>query len=140
MSENGNKGYSVGYRKPPKHSQFQKGQSGNPKGRPNGLANNSLSELFEKILSELVSVNEDGQRTKITKLEALIKQVIHNAISKGSGRDAAFVLSMIPQPNDHSKSPIHMLREMAEKGRLLKRQELERQSANGLMSIAKNNK
>src|SRR5271156_3290197 len=57
MSDNSNKGYSVGYRKLPKHSQFQKGQSGNPKGRPNGLANNSLSELFEKILSELMVCN-----------------------------------------------------------------------------------
>ena len=26
--------YEVGYRKPPRHTQFQKGQSGNPGGRP----------------------------------------------------------------------------------------------------------
>lgn len=28
------KPYEVGYRKPPKHGRFQKGQSGNPRGRP----------------------------------------------------------------------------------------------------------
>jgi hypothetical protein len=28
--------YPVGYRKPPVHSRFKKGQSGNPRGRPKG--------------------------------------------------------------------------------------------------------
>src|ERR1700739_2343235 len=28
--------YEVGYRKPPRHTQFRKGQSGNPGGRPRG--------------------------------------------------------------------------------------------------------
>ena len=31
--------YEVGYKKPPKHSQFQPGESGNPKGRPKGSRN-----------------------------------------------------------------------------------------------------
>ena len=28
------KDYEIGYKKPPKHTQFKPGQSGNPKGRP----------------------------------------------------------------------------------------------------------
>jgi len=32
-------GYDVGYGKPPKGGQFQKGQSGNPRGRPKGSRN-----------------------------------------------------------------------------------------------------
>jgi Family of unknown function (DUF5681) len=31
-------GYQVGYGKPPVHSRFRKGQSGNPRGRPRGPA------------------------------------------------------------------------------------------------------
>lgn len=34
-------GYRVGYGKPPKHSQFKKGASGNPRGRRKGSKNRS---------------------------------------------------------------------------------------------------
>jgi len=32
-------GYDVGYGKPPAHSRFKPGQSGNPRGRPKGVKN-----------------------------------------------------------------------------------------------------
>src|SRR6266581_1429571 len=57
--------YEVGYGKPPRHSRFVKGQSGNPRGRPPGAKN--LVTLLNKALNELVIVTEDGGRRKITK-------------------------------------------------------------------------
>ena len=38
--------YKVGYKRPPLHTRFQKGQSGNPRGRPKGSKN------FSTLLSE----------------------------------------------------------------------------------------
>jgi hypothetical protein len=41
--------YSVGYGRPPKHTRFKPGRSGNPKGRPRGSRN--LSTEMQKVLT-----------------------------------------------------------------------------------------
>ena len=40
----GDNGYEIGYRKPPKHSQFRPGHSGNSVGRRQGLRNGLAHE------------------------------------------------------------------------------------------------
>jgi hypothetical protein len=55
MSNTGGNPYEVGYRKPPKHSRFSKGVSGNPGGRPKGSRSfqSIIEELYSKEISEL---------------------------------------------------------------------------------------
>jgi hypothetical protein len=67
----------VGYRRPPKHSRFKSGQSGNPAGRPKGTV--SFLSVFQKTLRERVVINENGRRKTITKLEAAVKQLVNKA-------------------------------------------------------------
>ena len=69
--------YQVGYGKPPRHTQFEKGQSGNPRGRPSGSKN--LATLVSEALNERVIVAEDGGRRKISKREAIIKQLVNRS-------------------------------------------------------------
>ena len=71
--------YEVGYRKPPKNTQFQKGRSGNPQGRPKGTLN--VATVLERTLREPVVINENGQRKTITKMEAALKQLVNRAAS-----------------------------------------------------------
>ena len=84
--------YEVGYRKPPEHSQFKPGQSGNPEGRPKGTKN--LKTDLEEELHERILVREGGTERRISKQRALLKSLTAKAI-KGDTRAANVLLNMI---------------------------------------------
>ena len=64
--------YKVGPGKPPLHTRFKKGQSGNPLGRQ---AKN-LPALLIEALNQPVAITENGCRRKVTKREAVIAQLV----------------------------------------------------------------
>ena len=89
MANNGDD-EGVGYKRPPKNTQFKKGQTGNPKGRPKNIRN-FTTDLRDE-LSELITVRENGQERKITKLRALVKALVAAAI-KGDMRAANAIVT-----------------------------------------------
>jgi Family of unknown function (DUF5681) len=74
-----NKLYEVGYGKPPKRTQFTPGKSGNPSGHKNGKKN--FATVLGTELDRRLFVNEEGRRRKITKREAVAKQLVNKAAS-----------------------------------------------------------
>ena len=76
MSEDRN--YEVGYRKPPKHTRFKPGQSGNPKGRKPGSRN--VMTLLEEILFDTVKVRENGKVRHVPAIQACLINVRNQAI------------------------------------------------------------
>jgi hypothetical protein len=70
----------VGYGRPPKHSQFEKGRSGNPRGRPKGAS--SFKADLAAELQEKLALTENGKERKITKQRAFIKTLTAAAIKK----------------------------------------------------------
>ena len=93
--------YEVGYGKPPRRTRFTKGQSGNPRGRVRGGKN--LKTLLDETLNEPVIVAENGGRRKISKLRAIIKQVV-NQSAKGDWRMAKMLLDFIRE-NERCNEP-----------------------------------
>jgi hypothetical protein len=73
----------VGYKRPPKRTQFRAGTSGNPKGRPKHVGN--FKSDLRAELNEYISVRENGRELKISKQRAFIKALVAAAI-KGDMR------------------------------------------------------
>ena len=77
-SENDDDEAEVGYRKPPRHSRFRKGQSSNSRGKLRGTKNSAT--LLKQALLASVLVKEDGRETKTSKLKVIVTRVVHEAM------------------------------------------------------------
>lgn len=86
--------YEVGYKRPPAHSRFKKGQSGNPKGRPKGAK--SPKVLLEEALSASVTVMENGVPKKTELRRLLFKSLVSKAV-KGDSRSTRLLVKLMEQ-------------------------------------------
>ncbi|WP_237155488.1 DUF5681 domain-containing protein [Oryzibacter oryziterrae] len=89
----------VGYSRPPEHTRFQPGQSGNPRGRPRigppetRLADQPLLNALLKASRKPVRVRENDRITEMPMAEAVVQTILASAL-KGNAvsQDLAYTL------------------------------------------------
>jgi uncharacterized protein DUF5681 len=86
--------YQVGYGRPPLHSRFKPGQSGNPKGRPRQSRN--MRTIVKQVLSEDMQIREGGRLRRMSAMEALVRTILARSF-KGDPKALASLIVLVRQ-------------------------------------------
>jgi hypothetical protein len=96
--------YEVGYKRPPKASQYKPGQSGNPKGRPRGAT--GLNTLARDTLTSKVRVRTPDGEKRMSKMEAVLQKALELAM-KGDARAIMLLISLYRPAVPDAQAPDH---------------------------------
>lgn len=81
--------YAVGYRKPPVHSRFAPGRSGNPKGRPKGHLN--LETELKNELNRIITIREGDLSRRLRKGTAWLVKTVNGALNNDAKANATLI-------------------------------------------------
>ncbi len=97
--------YATGYGRPPVHSRWKPGQSGNPKGRP--ALSGDPAENAHKLFNEQIVVPLHGKPTRMTVGEAFVRQMMKAALA-GNPTAIRQVLRLNEKHLERTKSEIQI--------------------------------
>jgi uncharacterized protein DUF5681 len=89
--ETSDDGFAVGYKKPPQHSRFQPGRSGNPRGKQKGVRN--LGSDVKRTLEVPVRLNDQGRARRVSTQEAALLRLREKALN-GDARSIVQILEL----------------------------------------------
>jgi hypothetical protein len=96
-------GVQVGYGRPPLHSRFRPGQSGNPRGRRKGVRN--FATDVKAALKAPVSLNEKGKTKRVSTQEAMLLRLKEKAL-KGDSRALDQLIRLAQMFNDDGPTEV----------------------------------
>jgi Family of unknown function (DUF5681) len=95
-------GYQVGYGRPPLHTRFQKGRSGNPGGRPSRKRVERMEALALREAFRAAAVKEDGRMMPLTAAAAILRSQIELAAAGNlqAQREVLAIVRTIAKENE----------------------------------------
>lgn len=103
---------TVGYGRPPTATQFRKGQSGNPKGRPR---NRRREVPYDCVLGQMVTIREEGRERRVTAAEAFLLQLTQRGL-QGDSAAARACLAAIEEARSRRQSDFSVVTSIVCKG------------------------
>jgi hypothetical protein len=86
--------FAVGYGRPPVHSRFKPGQSGNPKGRAKQSRN--MRTIVQQVLNEDMQIREGGRVRRMSAMEALVRTTLTRSF-KGDPKALVSLIVLLKQ-------------------------------------------
>ena len=81
--------YETGYCKPPKHTRFKTGQSGNPQGRPRGQRN--FGTAVRDAANRKITMREGDRTRNVSKMDGIIEVTLNKALQGDFKAVATFI-------------------------------------------------
>ncbi|MEA2895980.1 MAG: hypothetical protein QOJ84_1595 [Bradyrhizobium sp.] len=106
MKKKTKRSYSVGHGKPPVHTRFRKGKSGNPSGRRRKVV--TFEDKIAKILAQTQTINVGGESMSMTLEELLITSVVQNAIRCKNAKSIMVALEWVRELDATRKRSIKL--------------------------------
>jgi len=103
MPERDDGDYPVGFCRPPRHTRFRPGQSGNPRGRPKGAKN--VATALEQELNARVNITENGKRRRVAKRTVIAKHLVNSA-AQGDLKAMSVLFNQLRPIETQSAGPI----------------------------------
>jgi hypothetical protein len=99
-------GGEVGYGKPPALTRFQKGQSGNPRGRPKARRRDLPYDL---LLGQMVTIREEGRDRRVTAAEAFLLHLTKKGLAGDSASARASLTAIEAAREKHiAEAPLQV--------------------------------
>ena len=108
---------AVGYKQPPRDTQFKPGKSGNPKGRPR--ASKNMKSVLKKVLEERLPIRENGKSRKRSKGDVMLRRLVHLGI-EGNWRALALAIKLSEETEkSHRDEPLNPIKNAGDRARVV---------------------